>query len=333
MGRMSQQQFENFTASSLYCEKCKTAMPVRERLLLILPDKEIYDYLCTGCASSVGQREVTAGEKLMAQRTAPRRPRRRAPGATDPALARDAHRLHRDGRNRRAGSAFAPEFAASTSLSGSSRSRTNRPAASNGSKRRRSKRRWQAARFRSSNRHASKARRRSRRFVRLAPDVIVVMAYGQILPRSVLEIPRVACLNLHASLLPRHRGAAPIQAAILAGDRESGITVMYMDEGLDTGDVLLQSRLELATDETGGSLHDRLAQIAPAALDEALAHLQKGIAPRIPQDSSVATYAPKLEREDGRIDWTEAGRADRAKDSRLRSLARRVYALARCGRP
>jgi hypothetical protein len=76
---MSQQQFENFTASSLYCEKCKAAMPVRERLLLILPEKEIYDYLCTGCGSSVGQREVTAGEKMMAQATAPRRPRRRAP--------------------------------------------------------------------------------------------------------------------------------------------------------------------------------------------------------------------------------------------------------------
>ncbi len=79
MGRMSQQQFENFTASSLYCEKCKTAMPVRERLLLILPDKEIFDYLCTGCASSVGQREVTAGDKLLAQQTAARQPRRRAP--------------------------------------------------------------------------------------------------------------------------------------------------------------------------------------------------------------------------------------------------------------
>jgi hypothetical protein len=79
MGRMSEQQFENFTASSLYCEKCKTAMPVRERLLLILPDKEIFDYLCTGCASSVGQREVTAGDKLMAQLALPRRPRRRAP--------------------------------------------------------------------------------------------------------------------------------------------------------------------------------------------------------------------------------------------------------------
>jgi methionyl-tRNA formyltransferase len=140
----------------------------------------------------------------------------------------------------------------------------------------------------------------------LAPDVIVVMAYGQILPRSVLEIPRVACLNLHASLLPRHRGAAPIQAAIASGDRESGITVMYMDEGLDTGDILLQSRLEIAADETGGSLHDRLGQIAPASLDEALAQLQRGNAPRIPQDASAATYAPKLEREDGRLDWTES---------------------------
>src|SRR5207248_3704252 len=89
----------------------------------------------------------------------------------------------------------------------------------------------------------------------LNPDAIVVMAYGQILPRGVLEIPRIACLNLHASLLPRHRGAAPIQAAIVAGDRETGISVMFMDEGLDTGDVLLQKRIEIASDETGGSLH------------------------------------------------------------------------------
>src|SRR5437763_15582915 len=140
----------------------------------------------------------------------------------------------------------------------------------------------------------------------LATDLIVVMAYGQILPGTVLEIPRIACLNLHASLLPRHRGAAPIQAAIAAGDRESGITVMYMDEGLDTGDVLLQKRIEIASDETGGSLHDRLAEIAPAALKEALARLETRTAPRIPQDSSAATYAPKLEREHGRIDWNES---------------------------
>jgi methionyl-tRNA formyltransferase len=140
----------------------------------------------------------------------------------------------------------------------------------------------------------------------LNPDVIVVMAYGQILPRGVLEIPRVACLNLHASLLPRHRGAAPIQSAIVAGDRETGITVIYMDEGLDTGDMLLQKRIEIASDETGGSLHDRLAEIAPDAFSDALAQLASGRAPRTPQDSSVATYAPKLNREDGRIDWNEA---------------------------
>ena len=114
---MSQQQFENFTASSLYCEKCKAAMPVRERLLLILPDKEIYDYLCTGCASSVGQREVTAGEKMMAQANgpaAPASPRARAP---HPALTRDARALHRNGRNRRAGFALVAANRRSTSWS------------------------------------------------------------------------------------------------------------------------------------------------------------------------------------------------------------------------
>jgi methionyl-tRNA formyltransferase len=139
----------------------------------------------------------------------------------------------------------------------------------------------------------------------LAPDVIVVMAYGQILPRSVLEIPRVACLNLHASLLPRHRGAAPIQATIIAGDNETGITVMYMDEGVDTGDILLQSRVDIAPDETGGSLHDKLAQVAPDALREALQQLANGTAPRTVQDSALASYAQKLEREDGEIDWSE----------------------------
>jgi len=139
----------------------------------------------------------------------------------------------------------------------------------------------------------------------IRPDVAVVMAYGQILPRRILEIPRLGCLNLHASLLPRHRGAAPIQAAIVAGDQETGVTVMYMDEGLDTGDILLESRLAIAPDETGGSLHDRLAEIAPAALKEALEQMEAGTAPCVPQDPAAATYAPKLKREHGRIDWTE----------------------------
>jgi len=138
------------------------------------------------------------------------------------------------------------------------------------------------------------------------PDVIVVVAYGQILPRDVLEIPRLACLNLHASLLPRWRGAAPIQAAIAAGDSETGFTVMYMDEGLDTGDILLQRNVEILPNDTGGSLHDRLAQIAPDTLLESLRLLAVGNAPRIPQDNARATYASKLKREHGQIDWSES---------------------------
>jgi methionyl-tRNA formyltransferase len=139
----------------------------------------------------------------------------------------------------------------------------------------------------------------------LQPDLIVVAAYGQILPREVLQIPRIACLNLHASLLPRWRGAAPIQAAIAAGDSQTGITVMYMAEGLDTGDILLQRGIDILPTDTGGSLHDRLAQIAPDALLEALQMLANGNAPRIPQDNTLATHAPKLTRDNGEIDWTQ----------------------------
>lgn len=138
----------------------------------------------------------------------------------------------------------------------------------------------------------------------LRPDVIVVMAYGQILPGEILRIPSVACLNLHASILPKHRGAAPIHAAIEAGDRETGIAVMYMDEGLDTGDVLLTKTLRIGRRETSGTLHDRLAKLAPDALSEALTLLKQGRAPRVPQDGSQATYAAKLTRENGVIDWT-----------------------------
>lgn len=139
----------------------------------------------------------------------------------------------------------------------------------------------------------------------LDPDVAVVMAYGQILPRAVLDAPRLGCLNLHASLLPRHRGAAPIQAAILAGDAESGITVMYMDEGLDTGDILLTEKLALTPDETGGSLHDRLAELAPSALRRALSLLAAGKLPRLPQDTAAMTHTGKLDRADGVIDWSQ----------------------------
>lgn len=152
--------------------------------------------------------------------------------------------------------------------------------------------------------------------VALQADVIVVMAYGQILPKSVLDAPRLACLNLHASLLPRWRGAAPIQAAIEAGDQATGVTVMYMAEGLDTGDILLMKETPIADTDTGGSLHDRLAEIAAAALAEALPLVAAGNAPRTAQDEAQATYATKLSRENGRIDWhattTEIDRRIRA---------------------
>ncbi len=140
----------------------------------------------------------------------------------------------------------------------------------------------------------------------LKPDVIVVMAYGQILSKAVIDLPTIACLNLHASILPRHRGAAPIQAAIRDGDSETGITVMYVDVGLDTGDELLVETCPILSTDTGQTLHDKLAEIAPVALSKALALLEKGEAPRIPQDDSRATHERKLNREHGEIDWTKS---------------------------
>jgi len=137
----------------------------------------------------------------------------------------------------------------------------------------------------------------------LKPDLIVVMAYGQILPQSLLDTPSFACLNLHASLLPRYRGAAPIQAAIEKGDSETGITVIHMSSGLDAGDIFLHKKIRIRRRETGGTLHDRLALLAPQALEEALKRIAEGEIPRIPQDLSQVTYAAKLSRENGWIDW------------------------------
>jgi methionyl-tRNA formyltransferase len=139
----------------------------------------------------------------------------------------------------------------------------------------------------------------------LSPDLIVVMAYGQILPKLLLEMPRIACINLHASLLPQHRGAAPIQASILAGDRQTGITTMHMAAGLDTGDIILQHTVPIRHRETGGSLHDRLAELGPTILADTVTRLVDGTAARIRQDESQANYAPKLDRDSGRIDWTQ----------------------------
>jgi methionyl-tRNA formyltransferase len=138
----------------------------------------------------------------------------------------------------------------------------------------------------------------------LRPDLIVVMAYGQILPKALLEMPAYACLNLHASILPRHRGAAPIQAAILQGDQTTGITVMHMAEGLDTGDIVVAESVPIRRRETGGSLHDKLALLGPGILRRALDLILAEKASRIPQDESLATYAPKLDRDSGVLDWS-----------------------------
>jgi methionyl-tRNA formyltransferase len=146
----------------------------------------------------------------------------------------------------------------------------------------------------------------------LEPDLIVVMAYGQILPKSLITIPRIACINLHASLLPRHRGASCIQAAIDQGDSETGVTVMHVVPKLDAGDIILSKSTPITEEDTGGSLHDRMADVAAGALAAALPLLLAGTAPRTPQDAALATYAPKLERDHGRLDWTwDAGRLAR----------------------
>lgn len=137
----------------------------------------------------------------------------------------------------------------------------------------------------------------------LKPEILVVAAYGQILPRAVLALPPHGCLNIHASLLPRHRGASPIHAAILAGDRESGVTIMQMDEGLDTGDILRKAAVEIGARETAGELHDRLGQVAVPALLETLKQIAAGTVTREKQDNALATHAPKLSRRDGEIDW------------------------------
>ncbi len=137
----------------------------------------------------------------------------------------------------------------------------------------------------------------------LEPDLMVVVAYGLILPQVVLDIPRLGCINSHASLLPRWRGAAPIQRAVEAGDAESGVTVMRMEAGLDTGPMLLKVSTPISRDDTGGSLHHRLAQMGPPAVLQAIAGLDAGTLNGEVQDDSLATYAHKLNKDEARIDW------------------------------
>jgi len=139
----------------------------------------------------------------------------------------------------------------------------------------------------------------------LEPDVCVTAAFGQILSKRLLDIPRLGTLNVHASLLPKYRGPAPINWCIAMGERETGITIMYTDEGVDTGDIALSRAVQIGEAETAGELSARLACLGAELLVEALAALERGALPRVPQDHSIATHYPKLTKESGRIDWTK----------------------------
>jgi methionyl-tRNA formyltransferase len=151
----------------------------------------------------------------------------------------------------------------------------------------------------------------------LKPDLIAVVAYGQILKKNVLELPRLGCVNVHSSLLPRWRGAAPIQWAILGGDRESGVSTMHLVEKLDAGDVLLQATTPISAEDTAGSLHDRLATLGAGLLGETLSGLEAGTLKGKPQDESKVTYASKLTKE---MEWLDPALAARELDLRVRAL-------------
>ncbi|HEX4456528.1 MAG TPA: methionyl-tRNA formyltransferase [Polyangia bacterium] len=145
----------------------------------------------------------------------------------------------------------------------------------------------------------------------LAPDLCVVVAYGKILPAGLLALPRLGCLNVHASLLPKYRGAAPIQWAIIRGERETGVTLMRMDVGMDTGDMLATGRLPIDDDVTSGELHERLSRLGASVLTDGLARLKADALPATPQDPAQATMAPMLTKETGRVDFAAGARAVR----------------------
>jgi methionyl-tRNA formyltransferase len=139
-----------------------------------------------------------------------------------------------------------------------------------------------------------------------APEIIAVAAYGKILPSSILDLPPLGCVNLHASLLPSHRGAAPIPAAILAGDTVTGVCTIQMDKGMDTGDILLTEQIEISPEETAGSLHDKLMKLGAGLVVNTLRMMKEGTIKPVPQDHSAATYTKPISKDDGRIDWTRS---------------------------
>ncbi len=142
----------------------------------------------------------------------------------------------------------------------------------------------------------------------LSPDIIVVAAYGKLLPPDVLQLPPRGCVNVHSSLLPRYRGAAPINWAILNGEQETGVTIMYMAEGLDTGDIISQSATAIDPDEDASALHDRLAEMGAELLVETLRSIERGTAERRPQDDALSSYAPMLSKELSPVDWSKSAR-------------------------
>ncbi len=142
-----------------------------------------------------------------------------------------------------------------------------------------------------------------RQLEKLTPDAIVVIAYGQILPQSILNIPRLGCVNVHASLLPKYRGAAPFQWAIIRGEPKTGVTTMLMDKGMDTGDMFVQQAIPIEAEDTAATLHDRLAQVGADVLMRTLQGLEDGSLLPIPQNNAEATYAPLLKKHDGLVDW------------------------------
>lgn len=142
----------------------------------------------------------------------------------------------------------------------------------------------------------------------LNPDIIVVVAFGQILPKSILDIPKFGCINVHVSLLPKYRGAAPINWVIINGEEKTGVTTMYMDEGLDTGDMILTEEFDLDDEITAGELHDKMKDRGADVLIETLKQIEKGTAPRIPQNHEEFTYAPMMNKALGEINWSKSAR-------------------------
>ena len=140
------------------------------------------------------------------------------------------------------------------------------------------------------------------------PDLIIVVAYGQILPKALLDIPKFGCVNVHVSLLPKYRGAAPINWVIINGEQKTGVTTMYMNEGLDTGDIILQSEFALSDEITAGELHDKMKDRGADVLIETLKQIEKGTAPRIPQNHEEFTYAPMMNKALGEINWSKSAR-------------------------